>query len=241
VSRVVITETLRRHLSHPAYLAFLAFLVLIALGTSFFDRPGAAWPSLVAMLALITGAGVIGPEFSSGTLQLILVKPVHRSVYLVSRVAGVVLAVWLAAGVGALTELVSRAIWSEGGAQAKAIGSALVNSGTDTILAVAFLAFLGSLTRAYFNIAIYLVLLFGLNVSSVAFALGRQSRNAIGGFLTAHAGIERTLLMIEQNLFPELPPRLDGAWTAMVLSNAAIALVLACVAFRRREVPYGAD
>ena len=241
MSRVVVAETLRRHLRHPAYLAFLALVVLVALGTSFFDRPGAAWPSLVAMLALIAGAGVIGPEFSSGTLQLILVKPVSRAVYLVSRVTGVVLAVWLAAGVAALTELVSRAIWSGGGAQATAIGSALVNSATDTILAVALLALLGSLTRAYFNIAIYLVLLFGLNVSSVVFALVRQSGNAIGRFLNEHAGIERTLLMIEQNLFPDLPPRLDAAWTAMVLSNAAIALLLACVAFRRREVPYGAD
>ena len=27
----------------------------------------------------------------------------------------------------------------------------------------------------------------------------------------------------------------------MVLANAAVALVLACLAFRQREVPYGAD
>ena len=37
---------------------------------------------------LITGCGPIGPEFSSGTLQLILVKPINRATYLLSRVAG---------------------------------------------------------------------------------------------------------------------------------------------------------
>lgn len=241
MNRVVIAETVRRHVRHGAFLAGLALFVLVALAVSAFDRPGSAWPSLVALLALITGSAVIGPEFSSGTLQLILVKPVNRASYLLSRVTGVVLVVWLAAVVCAVVELVGRAAWGDTGMQAKAIGTALLNSMTDTVLAVSLLAFLGSITRAYFNIAIYVVVMTGLNLGGVVLAMTRQSQTAIGRFLAEHTEIERALMVIEQNVFPELPPRLDPVWTAMVASNAAIALLLACLAFRRREVPYGAD
>ncbi len=240
MNRVVIAETMRRHFTSIFFVLFVLLVVAVALGTSAFDRPGAAWPTLVALLSLVAGCGVIGPEFSSGTLQLILVKPVNRAVYLVSRVTGVVLVVWLVAIVAALSELAGRAAGSEG-LHAKAIGAALLNSATDAILAVTLLALLGALTRAYFNIAIYIAAMFGLNVGQVIVALARQSRNAVGAFLRMHTGFERALQVVEANVFPELPPGLSATWSLMVLCNASMALVLACLAFRRREVPYGAD
>lgn len=241
MSRVVIMETVRRHITNVFFLAFVGLVIIVALAVSVFDRAGSGWPSLVSLLSLVAGCGAIGPEFSSGTLQLILVKPVNRAVYLLSRVAGVILVCWLVAAIAALCELGGRAIWGDTGVQAKAIGFALLNSATDTILAVALLALLGSLTRAYFNIAIYVALMFGINIGTVALALIRQTPNVVGQFLNDHTGIERSLQVIEANLFPELPPRFDTTWTLMVLSNAAVALLLACLAFRRREVPYGAD
>ena len=69
----------------------------------------------------------------------------------------------------------------------------------------------------------------------------RQSRGAMGRFLTEHPIVERGLGVVDRNLFPDLPPRLDREWILMVLANAAVALLLACFAFRGREVPYGAD
>jgi hypothetical protein len=99
----------------------------------------------------------------------------------------------------------------------------------------------GSLTRAYFNVAIYMVAMIGVSMASVVLAFVRQSRTAAGAFLSGHPGIERGLVVIEQNLFPDAPPGLDWRWMLMVFANAAVALVLACLAFRRREVPYGAD
>lgn len=240
MNRVVIAETLRRHVTNGAYLAFVALLAIVALGSSAFDKPAAAWPSLVTLLAFITGCGPIGPEFSSGTLQLILVKPVNRATYLLSRVAGVVLAVWAAAVVAALLELAGRAIWGEG-VPAAIIGSTLLNVAADTILTVSLLTLLGSLTRAYFNIAIYFVAMIGFSMLTFVLGLIRQSRNAVGRFLNEHIAIERGLSIVDKNLFPDLPPGLDGPWVLMVLANAAVALVLACLAFRRREVPYGAD
>ena len=241
MNRTVIEETLRRHVTNIAYLVFLALIAILAFGVATFNRPGSAWPSLVTLLALITGAGVVGPEFSSGTLQLILVKPVNRAVYLLSRVTGVVLAVWIAALVAAICELAGRAMWGDTGVQAEAIGSALLNSFVDTILCIALLALLGSLTRAYFNVAIYVVAMMGLSVGGGILGMVRQSNTAIGRLLTENTGIQRALGVVEQNLFPDLPARLDSAWILMVLSNAAVALLLACLVFRRREVPYGAD
>lgn len=240
MNRVVIAETLRRHVTNGAYLAYVALLAIVALGSSAFDKPAAAWPSLVTLLAFIAGCGPIGPELSSGTLQLILVKPVNRATYLLSRVAGVVLAVWAAAIAAALCELAGRAIWGEG-VPAAIIGSTLLNVAADTILTVSLLTLLGSLTRAYFNIAIYFAAMIGFSMLMFVLGLIRQSRNAVGRFLNEHIAIERGLSIVDKNLFPDLPPRLEGPWILMVLANAAVALLLACLAFRRREVPYGAD
>jgi ABC-type transport system involved in multi-copper enzyme maturation permease subunit len=241
MNRVVILETVRRHVTNAGYLVFAALVVLVALAVSVFDRPASGWPTVLTLLALIAGCGVIGPEFSSGTLQLILVKPVNRAVYLLSRVTGVVLVVWLAGVAAAVCELAGRALWGSGGLQARAIGSALLNSATDTILTVSVLALLGSFTRAYFNIAIYMAGMIGLSMSGVIIAFIRQTGNAVGRWLNEHASVERGLQVIDRNLFPDVPPSLDATWTLMVLSNAAIALLLACLAFRQREVPYGAD
>ena len=240
MNRVVILETFRRHVTHGAYLAYLALLAIFALGASAFGSPASLWPSLVALLAWITGCGPIGPEFSSGTLQLILVKPVNRAVYLLSRVTGVVLAVWLAAIVATVVAVIGRAIWA-GGVPIAVLGSALLNVMIQTIVTVSLLTLLGSITRAYFNIAIYVAGLFGLNMLGVGLALARQAQNALGEFLRQHTIIERGLSVVEQNLYPDLPPGVDSQWLLMVLANAAVALALACLAFRRREVPYGAD
>src|ERR1043166_4430499 len=49
---------------------------------------------IASPLALILAAGAIGQDVSSGTLQLLLVRPVSRPSYLVNR--------WLASGLGAL-------------------------------------------------------------------------------------------------------------------------------------------
>ena len=241
MSWTVIAETFRRHVTSGAFLVFAALLAIIALGSSAFDKPASAWPPFIALLAWIIGCGPIGPEFSSGTLQLILVKPITRASYLLSRVAGVVLTVCAAAFVAAALEIAGRAIWGSS-VPFTMIGSVFLNVAAEVILAVSLLTLLGSLTRAYFNIAIYIAAMFGLGILGVVLGFIRQSANAFGRFLSEHPIVERGVSVVEQNLFPDLPARgLDAQWTLMVLSNAAVALVLACLAFRRREVPYGAD
>ena len=236
---VVIAETMRRCMT-VALGGFLALLVIVALSSSAFDRPAAAWPTLVTLLAFILGSIPIGPEFSAGTLQLILTKPVNRSVYLVSRVAGVVAVVWGAAVLAFCVELIGRAIWNDV-LRFDLVFAGLVNSFAKTTLICCLLVFFGSFTRAYFNVAIYFVLMIGLSVSEAGVALTRGSRGRIGAWLRQNDSIDRAINAVQANLFPDAPPFFDRSWLLVVLSNAAIAIVLACFIFRRREVPYGAD
>jgi len=229
MNAVAFEETVRRHLTSIAFWGYVAFLAIVAFGTAKFNSPAAAWPTLVALLAIITGSQPIGPEFSSGTLQLILVKPVSRSAYLLSRVAGVVAVVCLAIAVACGAELLGRAILTQT-LHLDLLGAAAVNAAVDSLFTVALLVFFGSFTRAYFNVGIYLFLQVGLTVAiSVAAAMRR------------FPALVRVLDETSRNLFPDAPRGLDAQWLLVLLSNAAVALLLACLIFRNREVPYGAD
>ena len=228
MSRVVIEETIRRHVTSIAYLTYVALLAIIGVGVSRFGSPGAGWPSFVALLAIITGCGVIGPEFSSGTLQLILVKPINRATYLLSRVAGVVIVIWMAALVAVTAEAVGRI--ASGNVPWSALGRMFLNTAAASVLAVSLLTLFGSMTRAYLNAALYVVLSIGLSMLP-----------AVLSFAGAPPSIARGVMLVNQNLYPTAPTGLHAEWLLMVLSNAAVALVLACWIFRNREVPYGAD
>jgi ABC-type transport system involved in multi-copper enzyme maturation permease subunit len=234
---VVIRETVRRHVTHAGYLCALILIAIMGLVAAQAHRPASFWPGLITLLAAVTGCGIIGPEFSSGTLQLILVKPVNRSVYLLSRVAGVLLVVWLATVAACGMEMLGRIINGSLGAslggtsRAEVLGMALVNSMAETLLIVALLTLLGSITRAYFNVAIFYGLQFTLAIVPAVLRLSREMPAWIFDVLGA----------VDRNLFPDVLPVPDAGLLLILVSNAAIALLLACLAFNRREVPYGAD
>lgn len=228
MSWVVIGETVRRHVTNVAYLTYVALLAIIGAGVSRFGTPGAGWPTFVNLLAIITGCAVIGPEFSSGTLQLILVKPIRRATYLLSRVAGVVLVIWIAALVAMTAEAIGR--MATGTVPWSALGRMFLNTAASTVLTVALLTLFGSMTRAYVNAALYVVF-------SIALSLAQP----VLGFAGAPPSFARAAMVIEENLYPTSPTGMHAAWLLMVLSNAAVALVVACWIFRNREVPYGAD
>jgi ABC-type transport system involved in multi-copper enzyme maturation permease subunit len=228
-SRVVIQETIRRHLTHIGYVTYVAFMAIVAVGISQFGPPGAMWPTLVGLLSIITGCGPIGPEFSSGTLQLILVKPINRATYLLSRVAGVLCVIWLAALVPFACEVIGRLVSNE--VPWSAMGTMLLNTSVLAILTVSLLTLFGSLSRAYLNVALYMVLQILLSVMPTLLSFNRER----------FAPISRAIAVIAQNLYPSAAPGLDWRWLLLVVSNAGVALTLACFVFRSREVPYGAD
>ena len=241
MNATVIAETVRRHVTHGAYIAFLMFLALVALGVSRFNSPAALWPSLIWIISMVVGAGLIGPELSSGRLQLILVKPVDRSVYLLSRYAGVIAVVWLAVAVAFVFEGAGRLLLWDEPVRWERLFSAVTNSAAAALLSCALLALFGSLTRAYMNVAIYFLLMVGLSITLTITGAIRMMGGRLGRFFEEYAVIEQAIMAIEMNLFPDEPPRFDGNWLLRIGANTAVALVLACLAFRRREIPYGTE
>jgi ABC-type transport system involved in multi-copper enzyme maturation permease subunit len=241
MNAAVFEETVRRHLVSAGYIAFLLLIVTTGLLAATFHKPASLWPTLVTLLAIITGSALIGPELSTGALQLIVTKPVRRPVYLLSRVAGVFAAVCVAAAAGVCAEGVARLAsgaeampWRE---LAEALGGALLES----FLAIALLTLLGSVTRAYFNAAIYVTTQIVLSLAESLLGVARARGRAVGQYLEHHPAIERGLAGVSDFLFPDAPPELHWLWVLRLLATAAIALLLACLAFGRREVPYGSD
>jgi ABC-type transport system involved in multi-copper enzyme maturation permease subunit len=244
VNRAAFIETVRRHVMGVNYIALVLAMCLVAfVAASLGTGPGAIY-SLMGLAALVLGAQLIGPEFSSGTLQLILSKPVNRSGYLIARFAGVVVAVWIALWVPlfVFAGMAARRPAAPG-AWASFFGGA-ANVSLHLLLVCALLALFGAMTRSYFNVAIWFLLSTMLNVTIGigTFMTQRGGSSWLSGFLTDHPGFLRGVKVVEENLFGDAPPQgFDRDFALMVLSNAAVALVLACIIFRRREVPYGAD
>jgi ABC-type transport system involved in multi-copper enzyme maturation permease subunit len=240
MNRVVFEETVRRHLHSAGYIAFLFLTTAIGLIAAAFNRPASLWPGLISLLAIITGSALIGPEFSTGTLQLIVTKPIRRSVYLLSRAAAVLSVVSIAAAAGFCAEAAARLIsgkvmpWRQ---LANALAGVLIES----LLIIALLTLLGSLTRSYFNVAIYMTTQIALGVAQAVLGAVRVNGTGAGRILGDYPFIERSIAAVSEFLFADAPPQLHWMWILRVVSTAVVALVLACLAFQRREVPYGSD
>jgi ABC-type transport system involved in multi-copper enzyme maturation permease subunit len=235
VNAAVVAETVRRHLTSVGYIIFLAFVALVALFVSNFAIAGTMWPPLVTLLAIVTGSAIVGPEFSTGTLQLIVSKPIRRPVYLLSRVAGVFACVALAAAIGLAVECGARLLFGRAPVPWPRLGSVFVAELLVAFLAIALLAFLGSITRSYFNAAIYIGAQAALSIAIAILGLARLGGNPYV------VDVQRALAKVDDVLFTSPPPVLDAMWIARTLAVAAVALALGCAAFERREVPYGAE
>jgi ABC-type transport system involved in multi-copper enzyme maturation permease subunit len=200
---------------------------------------------MISLFTLIAGCQLIGPEFSKGTLQLILSKPVGRSAYLVSRVLGVVLAIWVAVIVMFASDVVGRLIAGSAIIWRAALAAALV-AALKALLVCCLLAFFGSFSRSYVNVGIYiggqilLSMLFGLLTMMKGAVSGEMGK--VGALLREYPAVLDAFGAIRRNLFPDGPIiPFDRNWILLMLCNASAALLLACVILSRREVPYGAD
>jgi ABC-type transport system involved in multi-copper enzyme maturation permease subunit len=94
VNRTLILAFLRQRLTSPMRLGVIVLTTLFPLGGSVIVGSLTVMNGIAAPLALIFAAGAIGQDVSSGTLQLLLVRPVTRPGYLLNR--------WLGAVIGSL-------------------------------------------------------------------------------------------------------------------------------------------
>jgi len=245
VSLVVVIESIRRHFAHLGYIGALLILIVIVVMMTAVGAPPSAPYALIGLFTLVAGCQLIGPEFSSGTLQLILSKPVGRSSYLTGRVAGVVISIWVAVAIILASDIIGCLIAGTPIVWRTVLWAALV-SALKVLLTCSLLALFGSFTRSYVNIGIYLggqIVLSGiyglLSIMKNAFS-GEMA--AVGRLLRAHPGILEGYRVVQTNLFPDDPMiPFDRNWILLMTCNAVVAVLLACVIFSRREVPYGAD
>src|SRR5450756_1641806 len=62
-------ETLRRHFTSPAYLVFVGVITIVSSIAGATNSGAGMWQAFWSLLTIGIGAQLIGPEFSSGTLQ----------------------------------------------------------------------------------------------------------------------------------------------------------------------------
>jgi ABC-type transport system involved in multi-copper enzyme maturation permease subunit len=232
VNGVVFIETLRRHFKNGVYIVFLVVVGAIGFISGALGAPPSFWIGLDLLAAVILGCQLIGPEFTSGTLQLVLSKPVNRSAYLLARYAAVVVAAWMFVALPFVLDSVARKFIGKENL-VPAMLAHPVNVAVAFLLTCALLLLFGSLTRSYLNVAIYFL------VETVLYVVGGALHqvDALRRFRGAAAAVKNIL----RNVYPSAPQTFDWKWTLMVATNAAVALLIACVVFARREVPYGAD
>jgi ABC-type transport system involved in multi-copper enzyme maturation permease subunit len=237
----VVVETVRRHLASAGYVSYCVLIALAGMLAATFQKPATMWPALVTILAIITGAAIIGPEFSTATLQLIVSRPIRRSVYLLSRVTGVLLSVAFAAVVGGISEALTRLLIGSHDVPWSVLALALVNGLLTSLQTIALLALLGSVTRSYFNVAIYMGVEVSFSAAETLLGLVRANRLFSGEIFQNVARLEKALTALDDLLFPDVPLPASMGWYLHVAATIAVALTLACLAFERREVPYGGE
>ena len=94
MNSTLITAFLRQRLTSPMRVGLLLLVSVFPLGAAAMMGTLAPLAGIASPVALILAAGAIGQDVSSGTLQLLLVRPVSRPSLLVHR--------WLAAVLGAV-------------------------------------------------------------------------------------------------------------------------------------------
>ncbi len=93
MNRTLVLAFLRQRFTSPMRLGLLALLTLFPLAGVAIIGQLSVLGGIAAPIALVFAAGAVGQDVSSGTLQLLLVRPVTRPAYLFKR--------WLAASLGA--------------------------------------------------------------------------------------------------------------------------------------------
>ena len=232
----LMAATLRQRAQSPARLALtLAFFAFPLLPVAFARGMGLAPLQIAGPLALILGAGLVGQDFSAGTLQLLFARPVTRAEYAVSR--------WLAVGL-AVACLVATQI---------AAGSAILAAHGDAPAARDLALLAGKQILTGFGTLSVLLLLstflpgIGDIIGIIVLGIAGQVVQLAGALFKA-PWLTRGGVEVGRFAAPDLDlAQLFGggpvSWfdIASYVSTVTLCLALAIVIINRRELSYATD
>lgn len=203
-----------------------------------------SWYMLIAVVVL--GAQLIGPEISSGTIQLFIVRPITCSSYLLSRVVGTYCVLTGAFAACAAVQIATRLGTDGSGTMSWRL--LLANAAANYLEALYFVALIslfGALTRKFYNVACFGGFILGVSQGPPAMRDVVEWSGAfrpVATFVIKHPGLVSSFFVLRREILPTMSGvLLSPALIVSVVSNVTIVLFLACVAFGRREFPYGAD
>ena len=234
MNRTLLAAFLRQRLTSPMRLGLVVLMTLFPLGMVAIMGSLSTLNGIASPLALIFAAGAIGQDVSSGTLQLLLVRPVTRSEYLFNR--------WLASGIGALGltllmfALGALVLMLRGEPPAAA---ELVRMSLESACAVAgsaaIMIMLSSLAGGLGDVGLYFASLILL-----------QMLGGVGQF-EHWPWLERAATELEGVLAPQLsfawlPQHMPVSWFAVAswASSVTLALAVGLARLNRRELSYAA-
>jgi len=228
--------TLRQRFTSPIRLLivmFIGWMPMFAIVLS--PRSGFATLGDGYFFALALGAGMIGQDVSSGTLPLLLARPVSRAEYVFSR--------WGATAAGAFVALLLQALTAAAIMLARGApvpwgdaGLFLANGALTVLGAAALLALLSSLAGGLGDIGLLLLLFItGQVVQKIAM---------VRSWMWLVRGADELLGALKPAL--ELGALTHGGavpWYALVswLSSVTLCLALAIVVMNRRELSYASS
>jgi len=236
MNAVLVLATLRQRFTSPIRLLIVLLLgwmpmlpILMA------PRTGFAALGDCYFLALTLAAGMIGQDLSSGTLQLLLARPVTRAQYVFSRWGAVAAGTFLIAGLQTLAAALIMALrgvpvpWDQ--AALFLANGALLALGTAAVMAL-----LSSLAAGLGDLGLLFLVFFSAQV------LEKVGMFKSWDWLVRGAG--ELLRVLKPEL--DLAPFLHGgpvAWLAVVsyLSTVTLCLGLAVVVMNRRELSYASS
>ena len=226
---------LLQRLTSPMRLGLLFLVTIFPLGGVAIMGSLTVLTGVAGSIAMILAAGAIGQDVSSGTLQLLLVRPVTRPSYLVSRwlatvlATTVILAALLALGSGAMilrgtpaspievVRMLAEGVFTAAGQSAVLIMFSTLAGG------------LGDVGLWFGSMAALQMLTLGAQFKG--WTIATRLLGELNGVLTP----ELKLMWLTQGMSPP--------WFAIVSYASTVTLVLAIGITRlnRREISYAAD
>jgi ABC-type Na+ efflux pump permease subunit len=235
MNRTLIANYLRHRASSPMRVALIVVPSFFALGSVAMGHSLAPIAGLSTFFGMVLAAGAIGQDVSSGTLQLLLARPVTRPGYVMSR--------WIASGVGAsvlhigIVALSTIIVYLSGEHPPQWEPLALVLEGiAGGFGSAAVLIMFSALLDGLGDVAVL-----------IACAVGLQMTTAVAAW-REWATVARISQHLQSSLAPALAldwmfRGLHPSWFDMVSygSTVAIALSVAILRVNRRELSYAAN